>query len=48
MPNGPAKGHVAQLDEMLPRYYAHRGWDERGDLTPKKAEELGLELRARA
>jgi len=48
MPNGPAKGHVAQLDEMLPRYYAHRGWDERGDLTPEKAEELGLELRARA
>ena len=44
LPDGPARGHVAELDRMLPGYYRARGWDERGELTSEKAEELGLEL----
>jgi len=43
LPDGPGKGYVVHLAEMLPPYYAFRGWDERGDLTPEKAAELGLE-----
>ncbi|MFP3975484.1 MAG: aldehyde ferredoxin oxidoreductase family protein, partial [Dehalococcoidia bacterium] len=31
------------LDEMLDEYYAARGWDENGNPTPAKLEELGLE-----
>ncbi len=42
MPDGPAKGHVCQLDKMLPPYYELRGWDEHGNLKPEKAAELGL------
>lgn len=40
--SGPAKGHVSRLPEMLPEYYATRGWDERGVPTPAKLEALGL------
>jgi len=42
MPEGPAKGHVVELDKMLPEYYKLRGWDENGVPTPEKLEELGL------
>lgn len=38
---GPSKGNVAQLEEMLPAYYAARGWDE-GIPNEAKKEELGL------
>ncbi|MEM2730099.1 MAG: aldehyde ferredoxin oxidoreductase C-terminal domain-containing protein, partial [Candidatus Korarchaeum sp.] len=41
MPEGPAKGHVTKLSEMLPEYYAERGW-VRGRPTRAKLEELGL------
>jgi len=44
LPDGPARGHVAELDRMLPGYYRARGWDEQGEITSEKAEELGLEL----
>jgi aldehyde:ferredoxin oxidoreductase len=27
MPEGPSKGHVVRLGEMLPEYYRLRGWD---------------------
>ncbi len=42
MPDGPAKGHVAELDKMLPEFYQLRGWDENGVPTDKKLQQLGL------
>jgi aldehyde:ferredoxin oxidoreductase len=32
---GPAKGLVSKLPEMLPKYYAIRGWDSRRQLKPE-------------
>jgi aldehyde:ferredoxin oxidoreductase len=43
LPDGPAKGHVSRLDEMLPEFYKVRGWDENGVPTKEKLAELGLE-----
>ena len=43
MPEGPAKGHVVELDQMLPEFYRLRGWDENGVPTDAKLAELGLE-----
>jgi aldehyde:ferredoxin oxidoreductase len=42
MPDGPAKGHVVELDEMLPQFYQLRGWDENGVPTEVKLAELRL------
>ena len=42
MPDGPAAGHVVELDEMLPEFYELRGWDENGVPTDEKLAELGL------
>lgn len=42
LPEGPSKGMVSRLSEMLPKYYALRGWDEKGYPTQKKLTELGL------
>ena len=42
LPEGPAKGLVVKLDEMLPLFYKVRGWDENGIPTTEKLEELGL------
>jgi len=42
MPDGPAKGHVVELEEMLDEFYALRGWDEHGVPTPDKLASLGL------
>jgi len=42
LPDGPAKGMVAELDKMLPEFYERRGWDENGWPTPEKLESLGL------
>jgi len=39
---GPAKGLVSKLPEMLPKYYAVRGWDGDGQLTAPTRERLGL------
>jgi aldehyde:ferredoxin oxidoreductase len=41
MPEGPAKGHVTRIKEMLPEYYEARGWI-RGRPTRAKLEELDL------
>ncbi|RLG83774.1 MAG: aldehyde ferredoxin oxidoreductase, partial [Thermoprotei archaeon] len=41
MPEGPAKGHVVKLSEMLDEYYKVRGWID-GRPTRAKLEELGL------
>jgi aldehyde:ferredoxin oxidoreductase len=39
---GPAKGLVNKLPEMLPKYYAARGWDADGQLKPETRARLGL------
>jgi len=43
MPEGPNKGHVVRLKEMLPRYYALRGWNDKGEIKEEKIKELELE-----
>ncbi|PIV21049.1 MAG: aldehyde ferredoxin oxidoreductase [Deltaproteobacteria bacterium CG_4_8_14_3_um_filter_45_9] len=43
LPDGPAKGMVCHLDEMLIRYYQLRGWNQNGIPTEAKLRELGLE-----
>jgi aldehyde:ferredoxin oxidoreductase len=43
IPAGPMKGKVSRLGEMLPGYYAVRGWDENGVPSKKKLKELGLD-----
>jgi aldehyde:ferredoxin oxidoreductase len=42
LPDGPAKGMVCHLDEMLNDYYRLRGWTQDGIPTDKKLKELGL------
>ncbi len=42
MPEGPAQGHVAELDRMLPEFYRLRGWDEKGIPTRERLAALGL------
>lgn len=41
LPEGPSKGHVTRLAEMLPEYYKVRGWIK-GRPTRSKLEELDL------
>ena len=40
--DGPLKGEVAKLDQMLPEYYELRGWSVKGIPSKKKLQELGL------
>lgn len=42
IPDGPLKGEVARLDEMLPAYYQERGWSAAGIPTDDKLQALGL------
>ncbi|AEH45958.1 Aldehyde ferredoxin oxidoreductase [Thermodesulfatator indicus DSM 15286] len=42
MPEGPNKGKVHRLPEMLPEYYEIRGWTKEGIPTEEKLKELGL------
>lgn len=39
---GPAKGKVSHLDEMLEEYYQERGWTREGVPTESKLQDLGL------
>jgi aldehyde:ferredoxin oxidoreductase len=48
MPQGPAAGHVVELDQMLPEFYELRGWDENGVPTDEKLAELGLSRQSRS
>ncbi|KPK20312.1 MAG: hypothetical protein AMK69_23640, partial [Nitrospira bacterium SG8_3] len=41
--DGPAEGQVSKVNEMLPRYYELRGWNERGKPRPEMLKSLGLE-----
>ena len=40
--DGPAQGQISKADEMLPRYYELRGWNERGEPRPETLEALEL------
>ncbi|MDA8229426.1 MAG: aldehyde ferredoxin oxidoreductase family protein [Desulfitobacterium hafniense] len=42
IPDGPSKGHVHRLDELLPEYYSVRGWDKEGVPTPECISALGM------
>jgi len=42
IPEGPAKGHVHRLGELLPEYYKERGWSADGVPTDEKLAELAL------
>lgn len=42
MPDGPAKGNIVPLEEMLSEYYSLRGWDDSG--KPKVETLKNLEL----
>ena len=39
---GPSKGHVTRLSELLPEYYALRGWGTDGIPTQERKDSLGL------
>jgi aldehyde:ferredoxin oxidoreductase len=43
LPDGPGRGHIVELDRMLPEFYRLRGWDENGLPTPDKLRSLGLD-----
>lgn len=42
IPNGPSKGHVHELDRLLPEYYNLRGWGTDGIPTQERKAMLGL------
>jgi len=46
MPDGPSKGWVHKLDELLPIYYELRGWSKEGIPTDERLEKLGVLERA--
>ncbi len=39
---GPAKGHVCELDQMLPEYYEKRGWNTDGTVKEETKQRLNL------
>ena len=42
IPEGPSKGHVHRLSELLPQYYEERGWSTEGVPTKGKLAELEI------
>lgn len=44
MPDGPSKGWVHKLAELLPEYYSLRGWGKDGRPTAEKLAALGVDL----
>jgi aldehyde:ferredoxin oxidoreductase len=42
IPDGPSKGHVHRLAELLPQYYKERGWNTEGIPTEGKLSELQI------
>jgi len=40
--DGPSKGHVHRLAELLPQYYKERGWNEKGIPTEDRLTKLGI------
>ncbi|KOA19408.1 putative oxidoreductase YdhV [Clostridium homopropionicum DSM 5847] len=43
IPEGPTKGYVHKLSELLPQYYEVRGWSKEGIPTEETLKKLGLE-----
>lgn len=39
---GPSKGWVHKLEDLLPKYYVERGWNENGIPTDERLMELGI------
>jgi len=39
---GPSRGRVVELDQLLADYYMVRGWDADGVPVAEKLQELGL------
>ncbi len=42
IPEGPGKGKLSRVPEMLPEYYRLRGWDEKGIPTEETRRRLDL------
>lgn len=42
IPDGPSKGNVHRLEELLPEYYSVRGWDVEGVPTEAHLQQLGM------
>lgn len=42
LPEGGSRNRIVHLDEMLPEYYQHRGWDTQGRPTKKRLTKLDL------
>ena len=42
LPEGGSRNRVVNLEEMLPKYYALRGWDKEGRPTKERLKRLGL------
>jgi aldehyde:ferredoxin oxidoreductase len=43
IPDGPSKGWVHKLDQLLPKYYEVRGWDVNGIPTSERLKQLGID-----
>ena len=43
IPDGPAKGQISKVDEMLGEYYNLRDWNKEGEPRPDKLKALELE-----
>jgi aldehyde:ferredoxin oxidoreductase len=42
IPEGPSKGHVHRLSELLPKYYEIRGWGRDGIPTEETLQKLSV------
>ena len=42
LPDGSAKGQIFEENDLLPQYYAVRGWDPNGVPTEEKLADLNL------
>ncbi len=40
---GPSRGRVVRLDQLMDEYYMVRGWDEDGVPGQEKLKELGID-----
>ncbi|MHA1332174.1 MAG: aldehyde ferredoxin oxidoreductase C-terminal domain-containing protein, partial [Candidatus Hodarchaeales archaeon] len=43
LPEGPAEGHVIDLEPLLDLYYEYRGWDHNGKPTLETLSRLNLD-----
>jgi aldehyde:ferredoxin oxidoreductase len=42
LPDGPQKGAVSRMKEILPEYYQLRGWDAKGHIPDSKLREMAI------